>query len=104
MIVTNKFTTLGVFGGLDLFGKDTGTPWTRLVQTVNSGSVTIKLEEPVKWRSGDDIVVGGTSFGQAEVFKIVNVEPDKVTINLNTSVRYRYIGTDFNQFYSRLKL
>ena len=85
---------LGVFGGLDLHGKDVGLSWTQLATTVNSGSNQIVLSEQVSWSVGDDIVISPTSFNpwETESFRITAVAADNVTLTLNETLKYRHIG------------
>ncbi|XP_060603397.1 fibrocystin-L-like isoform X3 [Ruditapes philippinarum] len=85
---------IGVFGGLDLFGKDVGTTWTELAATVNAGSNTITLKEQVQWSVDDEIVVGSTSFNawQTESFKITAIASDTVTLTLNETLKYKHIA------------
>lgn len=83
---------IGVFGGLDLFGKDVGATWTELGATANAGSNRIVLKEQVGWSAGDDIVLGSSSFDpwQTESFRIVSIDADNVTLTLNDSLRYKH--------------
>ena len=85
---------VGVFGGLDLFGKDVGTTWTELATTANAGSNEIVLSDQVQWSAGDEIVLGPTSFDpwQTESFKIASVASDNVTLTLNTTLKHSHIG------------
>lgn len=86
--------TSGVFGGLDLFGKEIGKTWTQLALTADAGSNKIVLSEEVEWAAGDDIVIGPTSFDpwQTESFKITSIDLDNVTLTLNDTLRYKHIG------------
>lgn len=88
------FFILGVFGGLDLFGKDVGRTWTQLAVTANAGGSQIVVTDPVQWEAGDDIVLGPTSFNawETEAFKIVSVDADNVTITLNDTLKYMHVG------------
>ncbi|XP_053372863.1 fibrocystin-L-like [Mercenaria mercenaria] len=81
---------IGVFGGLDLFGKDVGRTWTELATTATAGSNKIVLTDQVQWSQGDEIVVGPTGFDpwQTESFKIEAVASDNVTLTLNSTLKY----------------
>ncbi|XP_045208899.2 fibrocystin-L-like [Mercenaria mercenaria] len=85
--------SIGVFGGLDLIGQDVGITWTELAATVHKGSRQIKLKDPVQWATGNEIVIGHTSFDphQIETLRIVSVDQDNVTLTLNDSLRYKHI-------------
>ena len=54
---------IGVFGYLDMHGKPHSVTWTRLKETVQSGSDQISLVEPVDWIRGEEILITTTSFG-----------------------------------------
>ncbi|XP_045210443.2 fibrocystin-L-like isoform X2 [Mercenaria mercenaria] len=81
---------IGVFGGLDLFGKDVGRTWTELAITATAGSNTVVLADQVQWSQGDEIVIGPTGFDpwQTESFKIQAVATDNVTLTLNSTLKY----------------
>ncbi|XP_060573258.1 fibrocystin-L-like isoform X2 [Ruditapes philippinarum] len=85
---------IGVFGGLDLFGKDVGNTWTELATTATAGSNKIVLSDQVQWSSGDEIVLGPTSFDpwQTESFKIESVASDNITLTLNTTLKHSHIA------------
>ncbi|KAH3704517.1 hypothetical protein DPMN_079573 [Dreissena polymorpha] len=84
---------IGVYGGLDLFGKDVGRTWTQLAVTANVGSNKIKLADPVQWQTGDDIVIGPTSYNpwETESFRITAVASDNVTLTLNGTLKYKHL-------------
>lgn len=94
-ILCGLCSTSGVFGGLDLFGKDVGRTWTQLASTADAGDNQLVLTDPVQWSAGDDVVLGPTSFNpwETESFKIVSVASDNVTITLNDTLRYKHVGT-----------
>ncbi|XP_053372850.1 fibrocystin-L-like [Mercenaria mercenaria] len=85
--------SIGVFGGLDLIGKDFGITWTELATTAHVGSKMIKLKDPVKWASGNEIMISATSFSsqQTETFSIISINPDNVTLILNGSISFKHI-------------
>ncbi|WAR05573.1 PKHL1-like protein, partial [Mya arenaria] len=85
---------IGVFGGLDLFGKDVGLTWTQLATTVMPGSSSLTLAQSVNWTAGNDIVLGTTTFNawETESFRITAVSDDGLTLTLNDTVRYRHVA------------
>ncbi|XP_053372849.1 fibrocystin-L-like [Mercenaria mercenaria] len=85
--------SIGVFGGLDLIGKDIGITMTELARTVHIGSKMIKLRDPVRWATGNEIMISSTSFSpqQTETFRIISIKPDNVTLILNGSMRFKHI-------------
>ncbi|XP_066276424.1 fibrocystin-L-like [Branchiostoma lanceolatum] len=84
---------IGVFGGLDLFGKDRSVCWTHLAQTAATGADTITLAEAVDWQVDEEIVITSTSFDawQTETFKIADVSADGRTLTLNSSLAFEHI-------------
>ncbi|KAL4228989.1 Fibrocystin-L [Mactra antiquata] len=85
---------IGVFGGLDLFGKNVTTTWTELAATANIGDDQIVLKDQVDWSVDDEIVIGPTGFDpwQTESFKIIAISPDNVTLTLNETLKYRHVA------------
>ncbi|XP_060567723.1 fibrocystin-L-like [Ruditapes philippinarum] len=85
--------TIGVFGGFDLFGRETGTSWTNLKFSANTGDRKIVLSEKVQWLKGDEIVISPTGFGpwQSETFKIISIGNDQSTIELNDTLKFKHI-------------
>ncbi|KAL4228553.1 Fibrocystin-L [Mactra antiquata] len=85
---------IGVFGGLDLFGKDNDVPWTMLAETAEAGSNEIVLSQEVDWSIGDEIVVGPTSLNawQTEYFQISSIASDgfRSSITLDGVLSYRH--------------
>ncbi|XP_069115226.1 fibrocystin-L-like [Argopecten irradians] len=84
---------IAVFGGLDLHGKDMGVYWTRLASTAVAGDNTITLAEAVNWTAGSEIVLAPTGYDawETEIFKIISVSSDKITLTLNTTLSYRHV-------------
>jgi len=84
----------GVFGGLDLFGRDVGRTWTQLASTANVGDNTLVLSDSVQWQAGDDIVLAPTSYNvwETESFRITSVASDNVTLTLNDTLKYMHVG------------
>ena len=70
--------------------------WTRLAQTVNSGSSTITLQQSVDWETGDEIVISSTGdkFSQKENEQrtIQSVSGDGLTLTLNKPLEYKHLG------------
>ncbi|XP_078698697.1 fibrocystin-L-like isoform X2 [Branchiostoma floridae x Branchiostoma belcheri] len=84
---------IGVFGGLDLFGKSRNVCWTQLAQTAAAGANTITLADAVDWQVDEEIVITTTSFDawETETFKITGVSADGRTLTLNSSLAYEHI-------------
>ncbi|XP_052286416.1 fibrocystin-L-like [Dreissena polymorpha] len=85
---------IGVFGGLDLFGKEVGTTWTQLALTAEAGEDTIMLAQPVEWSVGDNIVIGPTSYNpwETEAFQITSVADNNMNLTLNDTLKYRHVA------------
>jgi G8 domain/Right handed beta helix region len=49
-------------GKLELFGKPTAVPWTKLNAHANAGSTALTLERSVDWKAGDQIVIAPTEW------------------------------------------
>ncbi|KAK3107766.1 hypothetical protein FSP39_021797 [Pinctada imbricata] len=94
IILNGDHSTPGVFGGLDLHGKDVGVTWTTLASTANVGDNTVTLSEPVEWQVGNDIVVTPTGYSpwEAETFRITAVSVGKTVLTLNDTLRFRHIS------------
>ncbi|XP_078699976.1 fibrocystin-L-like [Branchiostoma floridae x Branchiostoma belcheri] len=84
---------IGVFGGLDLFGKDRNVCWTHLAETAAAGANTITLADAVDWQVDEEIVITTTSFDawQTETFTITAVSADDRTLTLNSTLAYDHI-------------
>lgn len=91
----------GVFGGLDLHGKDVGTSWTLLAQTANPGDSQITLATAVTWKVGEEIVIAPTDFSvwEKETFAITAVSNGGTTLTLNSTVQFKHIGMFFNSIH-----
>lgn len=87
----------GVFGGLDLHGKDVGTSWTMLAQTANPGDRQITLATGVTWKVGEEIVIAPTDFSilEKETFAITAVTNGGKTLSLNSTIKFKHIGKFF---------
>ncbi|XP_022094388.1 fibrocystin-L-like [Acanthaster planci] len=84
---------LGVFGGLDIHGKNRSIYWTQLSATVSPGDTTLTVRDQTDWQVGDEIVVAATSYEawQTETFKIEAVT-DTSTFQINGSFAYRHVA------------
>ena len=87
----------GVFGGLDLHGRDVGVTWTKLGNIATAGDNQIVLAEAVSWTAGDEIVIGPSHYDpwETETFMITSVSGDGMTLKLNESLRYDHLGMNF---------
>lgn len=85
---------IGVFGGLDIHGKQVNKSWTRLNQTVKAGSDSITLKEPVDWKIGDEIIITTThfNFNQTDRVKIANISNKNCTLYFNQKLQYDHIS------------
>lgn len=85
---------IGVYGGLDLHGQPRNISWTTLNQTAYAGSNTIKLAQAIDWKIGEQILVSTTSFvaNQTEILTIANVSQDRLTLYLNSNLKYTHLG------------
>ncbi|KAK7898488.1 hypothetical protein WMY93_019341 [Mugilogobius chulae] len=91
--------TLGVREGtLDLHGIPIPVPWTRLAETANNGSSTLKLKDAVTWKQGDEIVIASTghrhSQRENEVRIIASVSQDGRTLTLTEPLDYTHLGVE----------
>ncbi len=88
-------------GQIEIHGKDSGRMFTKLSETVLAGSKTIKLMEPVTWKTGDKIVLSSTSvnFREYDEATIASVSSDGKTIGLVDPLKYRHnsVVTSFTQ-------
>ena len=83
-------------GILNLHGAYSSPTWTRLEDgsTAQIGDTSIRIEEPVEWQIGDDIVIVSTDFdpNQAEKRTITSVSEDKRTIYFDEPLVYIHWG------------
>ncbi|CAL1525941.1 unnamed protein product, partial [Lymnaea stagnalis] len=82
---------IGVFGGLQLHGKDRGIIKTSLATTVDSGN-QITVTDNVSWVPGDIILITTTDYNpwHTETFSISSIAGNTVT--LNSTIKYRHIA------------
>nr|XP_026692211.1 fibrocystin-L-like isoform X4 [Ciona intestinalis] len=85
---------IGVFGGLDLHGRRRDVVWTKLAQAANAGDSTVVLSQAVEWEAGEEIMVTSTSFDpwETETFKIQSISSDKLTLTLNTTLKFTHLA------------
>ena len=88
------FCFLGVFGGLDLHGRDVEITWTSLKYTLYAGQKHLVLTDIVSWAVGDEIVVGSSRYNpwETETFRITSVSRDGLNFTLNEPCKYDHIG------------
>ncbi|XP_006825958.1 fibrocystin-L-like [Saccoglossus kowalevskii] len=84
---------IGVFGDLDLHGKEPNIYWTHLAATANVGDDIITMEDAVNWKVGDEIVIAPTDYEpfHTEIFTVLNVI-DNYTLQLDNSLQYTHLG------------
>ncbi|XP_077870118.1 fibrocystin-L-like [Saccoglossus kowalevskii] len=84
---------IGVFGDLDLHGKEPNIYWTHLAATANVGDDIITMEDAVDWKVGDEIVIAPTDYEpfHTEIFTVLNVI-DNYTLQLDNSLQYTHLG------------
>ena len=90
---------LGVFGKLQMHGKDVGTTWTRLAEDAAAGSNTIVLSEevdPLYWSAGAEIIIAPTGFEPLEAEKMTIESIDGNTITLTESLMYEHLGSEYS--------
>jgi hypothetical protein len=82
-------------GKLELFGKSTNVPWTKLNAHANAGTTNLTLEKAVDWKAGDQIVIAPTEwYGAVWVTQAVQ-DASTATQKLGiTSVNGNSIRTD----------
>jgi cell migration-inducing and hyaluronan-binding protein len=69
--------------------------WTRLAADARAGGRQLHLRDPVDWSPGDTIVLASTDFdpGQAETFRLLDVQEEGLLLLLNASLRHSHYGT-----------
>jgi cell surface hyaluronidase len=82
-------------GGTIRFEGLNKTSWTRLASTVNVGSNTITLMEPLNWQVGDEIVITSSreNWNEAEKRIITAKSTDNKTFTLNNALAYPHVGS-----------
>ncbi|CAF1351069.1 unnamed protein product [Rotaria sordida] len=83
-------------GTVDMHGMSTIQTWTQLGATANNGSTVITLLQPIDWNVNSQIVIATTSdrFSQKEneIRRIVNISSDRLTLTLDTPLKYTHLG------------
>ena len=87
------FKSIGVYGGLDIHGQPRNVSWTTLNKTAYAGQNQLVLKEPVDWKINEQIVISTTSFiaTETEVFTILNVSLDRLTLTLDSNLLYDHL-------------
>jgi hypothetical protein len=82
---------LGAMDGaaIDLHGAAPEVPWTRLAETAGAGSDTLRLQQPVAWRPGDELVVASTSLDPTEAERATIAAVD---VRLTAPLRHTHWG------------
>lgn len=57
---------LAVTGGLEFYGKQPQTAWTKLIQTAQVGANQIKVISAGDWKVGDHLVIAPSYSGRKE--------------------------------------
>ena len=77
-------------------GKPTPVTWTVLAETVAVGATEIKLQIPVTWSVGDEIVIASTgghmSQKENEEHTIEIISNDHMTLTLTEALEYDHLG------------
>jgi hypothetical protein len=75
-------------GVLDLHGKPYAPTWTRLAQTAAARSKTLRLQDPVDWEAGQEVLVVTSAWEDTpdkhenEIRRIASVDSEGTAINL----------------------
>ena len=77
-------------------GKPTPVTWTVLAETVAVGATEIKLQIPVTWSVGDEIVIastgGHTNQKENEKHTIESISNNQMTLTLTEALKYDHLG------------
>lgn len=96
MLYFKNICLAGVYGGLDLHGKEVAIPWTTLNNTVEAGETSIIVKQELDWAVDNEIVITPTGYKawETETFKItaISVGSNVTTITLNDTVQFRHLG------------
>uniref|UniRef100_A0A8C4N325 Polycystic kidney and hepatic disease 1 (autosomal recessive)-like 1 n=1 Tax=Eptatretus burgeri TaxID=7764 RepID=A0A8C4N325_EPTBU len=85
---------IGVFGGLDMHGRNVSEYRAKLARTARAGSSLLYLDKPVGWQAGDEIVVSTTSYDawQTETVRIKTVSTYGLILTLDNPLNHTHIG------------
>ncbi|CAE7477052.1 PKHD1L1 [Symbiodinium sp. CCMP2456] len=78
-------------GRMELHGRPS-VSWTRLVETASAGATLLKLEEPVDWEVGTEMIITPSNRGQDEVRLVKSVQDDGYTVELDSPLRFEHLG------------
>jgi len=85
-------------GVLDLHGKPYAPTWTRLGQTAAGGSSLLRLQDPVDWEVGQDVLVVTTAWEDTpskhenEVHRIASIAGGGLEVTLETPLAHEHYG------------
>lgn len=81
-------------GQLELHGQPRSHAWLKIAATVDAGSSTLTLAEPVDWRARDTIVIASTDFdpNQTEVRMITAISSNGRMITVHPPLEYMHWG------------
>ncbi|XP_060584412.1 fibrocystin-L-like isoform X2 [Ruditapes philippinarum] len=94
--LSNK--AIGVYGGLEMIGKDVVKSWMRLAESVSAGATVLKVRDDASalasWKANDRIFITSTSTNKKDLevatIKVVNAASS--TITLESAVTKRHSG------------
>jgi len=78
-------------GRMELHGRPS-VSWTRLVETASAGATLLKLEEPVDWEVGTEMIITPSNRGEDEVHRVKSVQDDGYTVELDSPLRWEHLG------------
>jgi G8 domain len=82
-------------GRLELHGqRRDAVSWTKLAKTLEPGAVEMNLLEPVRWQSGDAVVLAPTGYdnGQHERVVVQSVSADGKLVSFSSAAKYQHWG------------
>jgi hypothetical protein len=79
---------------LDIHGKPRSVSWTKITTSALAGSNILKLETPVDWKAGEQIVITPTSYTvtESEVVTIQSVSADGLTLTVNETLKFTHLS------------
>lgn len=86
--------TIGVMGGLSLFGCPQPISWSLLSNTVQPGATSLTLEVDVStaWKVGDEIVIAPTSYDAREEEKVTIQSIDGSVVTFTPALSFIHTG------------
>jgi len=85
-------------GVLDLHGKPYAPTWTRLAQTAAAGSTTLRLQDPVDWEAGHEVLVVTSAWEDTpgkhenEVLRVASVGSGGTVVSLEGPLAHAHYG------------